>query len=82
MDLLRYSDIVQQVCFREKSRREAHDILRQLAVYPERMRVCPCVQDPWIRKSLGFLNARIDNEASCQRPGPEPNRELLAATKE
>ena len=82
MDLLRYSDIVQQVCFREKSRRESHDILRQLAVYPERMRVCPCVQDPWIRKSLGFLNARIDNEASCQHDRSQSNRGIPASTEE
>ena len=64
MDLLRYADTVLDVCLAGKSRREIHDILRQIAQYPTRIRVCPCVEDPWVRQSLAFLRAQINNEPS------------------
>ena len=81
MDLLRYSDTVLHVCLRDKGRREIHDILRHIAVYPNRLRICPCVTDPWVRKTLAFLGALLDNEPSHQSVGPEPNREFpVAAT--
>jgi hypothetical protein len=81
MDLLRYSDTVLPVCFRDKPRREIHDILRQIAVYPDRLLVCPCVTDPWVRKTLVFLGAHLDNEPSHQHSRPEPNRELSSPKK-
>lgn len=81
MDLLRYSDTVLKVCLKDKPRREVHDLLRQIAVYPTRVRVCPCVSDPWIRKTLAFLGARLDNEPSHQSGGSEPNREFSLTTE-
>ncbi len=64
MDLLRYSQTVLDICLKDKSKRETHDILRQIAVYPTRIRICPCVEDPWIRQSLAFLGAQLNNEPS------------------
>jgi hypothetical protein len=64
MDLLGYSDTVMDVCLRDKSRRDIHDILRVIFVYPRRVRVCPCVTDPWVRKTLGFLDTQYSNEPS------------------
>ena len=64
MDLLRYADTRLDVCFKGKTRREIHDILRQILVHPDRIRVCPCVTDPWVRKTLKFLGAHINNEPS------------------
>lgn len=66
MDLLGYSDTVLHICLKDKSRREIHDILRQVFVYPNRVRVCPCVQDMWVRKTLEFLGAQYSNESSHQ----------------
>jgi hypothetical protein len=66
MDLLGYADTVLDVCLKDKSRREVHDILRQIFVYPNRLRVCPCVTDPWVRKTLEFLGAQYSNEPSHQ----------------
>lgn len=67
MDLLRYADTEIVVCFKGKSRREINDCLRQLLVHSDRIRICPCgLQEvgPWVRKTLEFLNARINNEPS------------------
>lgn len=66
MDLLGYSDTLVTFCLKEKSRREVHDVLRQVFVYPNRIRICPCCQDPWIRKTLEFLGAQYSNESSHQ----------------
>lgn len=66
MDLLGYADTVLHVCLKDKPRREIDDILRQIFVHPNRVRVCPCVTDPWIRKTLEFLNAQYSNEPSHQ----------------
>ncbi len=66
MDLLGYSDTVLHICLKDKSRREIHDVLRQVFVYPNRVRVCPCVTDPWVRKTLEFLGAQYSNEPSHQ----------------
>jgi len=76
MDLLRYSDTVLTVCFKDKSRREINDILRQLYSYRDRMRVCPCIKDttppteisPWVRETLTFLGAQFNNEPSHKSP--------------
>jgi hypothetical protein len=65
MDLLGYSHTILNVCFKNKPRREIHDVLRQIFVHPMRVRVCPCVQDPWVRKTLEFLGAQYSNE-SCK----------------
>jgi hypothetical protein len=64
MDLLGYADTVLDVCLAGKSRRDIHDILRQIFVHPTRIRICPCVTDPWTRKTLEFLGAHYSNE-SC-----------------
>ena len=64
MDLLRYSETVLDVCLAGKTRRETHDIFRQIFTYPDRIRICPCVTDPWVRKTLEFLDARYSNEPS------------------
>jgi hypothetical protein len=66
MDLLRYSTTMLEVCLKEKSRREIHDILRHVFVHPTRIRICPCVTDPWIRKTLEFLGGQYSNESSHQ----------------
>lgn len=64
MDLLGYSTTKLDICLKDKNRREIHDILRQLLLHPERIRICSCVKDPWIRKTLEFLNAELSNEPS------------------
>lgn len=66
MDLLGYADTVLDVCLVGKSRREIHDIVRQIFVHRNRIRVCPCVTDPWVRKTLEFLGAQYSNEPSHQ----------------
>lgn len=71
MDTLRYSDTVLHVCLKDKTRREIHDILRQVFLVPQRIRVCPCTTDPWVRKTLEFLGTLYDNEPSHQSGGPE-----------
>ena len=73
MDTLRYSDTILHICLRNKTRREVHDILRQVFLVPQRVRICPCVSDVWTRKILEFLNAVYDNEPSHQSGGPEHN---------
>jgi len=65
MDLLGYADTVLDVCLAGKTKREIHDILRQIFVHSTRVRICPCVTDPWVRKTLKFLGAQYSNE-SCQ----------------
>lgn len=71
MDTLRYSDTILHICLKDKTRREINDILRQMLLHPQRIRICPCVTDPWVRKTLEFLNAVYDNEPSHQSSGPE-----------
>jgi hypothetical protein len=66
MDLLGYSHTCLDICLKDKSRREIHDILRQVFVHPQRIRICPCVTDPWVRKTLKFLGAQYSNEPSHQ----------------
>jgi hypothetical protein len=64
MDLLRYSETQLDICLKDKTRREIHDILRQIYIHPNRIRICPCVKEGWIRKSLTFLGAVYNNEPS------------------
>jgi len=64
MDLIRYSDTVLDVCLKDKTRREIHDILRQIFEYRDRIRICPCVTNVWTRETLRFLGARMNNEPS------------------
>ena len=73
MDLLGYADTLLDVCLAGKTKREVHDILRQVYVYPKRIRVCPCVKDPWVQKTLEFLGAEIKHESSHPESGPVPN---------
>jgi hypothetical protein len=62
-------------------REATNDILRQMLLHPDRIRVCPCVTDVWIRKTLEFLGAIYSNEPSCERVRSEPNRELAPPEK-
>lgn len=71
MDLLGYSETVLDICLVGKSRREIHTILRQVYTYPTRIRICPCVTDPWVRKTLEFLDAHYSNEPSHPRHGTD-----------
>lgn len=64
MDLLGYADTVLHVCLAGKTKREINDLLRQIYVYRNRIHVCPCCKDPWVRKTLQFLGAQINNEPS------------------
>ncbi len=83
MDLLGYSETVLHVCLYGKARRETHDILRQVFVVPQKVRICPCGGlTPWTRKTLAFLGAVYDNEPSreCLRHGT--SGELPAGPKE
>ena len=64
MDLLKYADTKLDICLKDKSRREVNDILRQILVRRERICICPCVKEPWIRKTLEFLRAELSNEPS------------------
>lgn len=66
MDLLGYSDANITFCFKDKSKREIHDVLRQIYIHRDRIHICPCCQDPWVRKTLQFLGAQINNESSHQ----------------
>jgi hypothetical protein len=67
-DLMKYRDVVQTVCLKSLTRRQCNDILRQIHVYPERIHICPCVSDsePWLRETLRFLGAILNNEPSHQ----------------
>lgn len=64
MDLLRYSETVLTICVKDKSRREIHDILRQVFLVPTRIRLCPCVTDVWVRKTFLNLGGQFNNEPS------------------
>lgn len=66
MDLLGYSSTLLHVCLKDKTRREMHDIVRQVFVHSARIRICPCVTDVWVRKTLQFLGAQYSNEPSHQ----------------
>jgi hypothetical protein len=69
MDLLRYPETILTVCFKDKTRQEIYDNLRLISVYRDRVRVCPCVKEPWVRQSLVFLDAQLNNEPSHQPNG-------------
>ena len=73
MDLLGYSDTALEVCLVGKTRREVNDLLRQMLLRSDRIRVCPCVRTQsefvWIRKTLEFLGAHYSNEPSRECPG-------------
>lgn len=82
MDLLGYSETVLHICLHSKSRREIHDILRQIFAVPQKIRICPCGTDEWTRKTLAFLGAVYDNEPSDQCTRHGANRELTSGEKE
>lgn len=69
ISLLKYPDTTVDVCFRNLTRRQMYDIIRAIHVYPTRIRVCPCLTDPWIRQVLTFLNAQLHNEPSHRSDG-------------
>lgn len=64
MDLLRYSETVLTICVKDKTRREIHDILRQVFLVPTRIRLCPCITDVWVRKTFLNLGGQFNNEPS------------------
>ena len=83
MDLLGYSETVLHVCLHGKTREEVNNTIRQVFVFPQKIRICPCGGlSPWTRKTLAFLGAVYDNEPSreCLRPGP--SGELAAGAQE
>lgn len=65
-DLLRYSQTRLDVCTHGWTRRQMHDLVRQVLNYPQRIRVCPCIEDPWVRETLRFLGGTFNNESSCE----------------
>ena len=65
-DLLRYSETLLDVCAYGWTRRQIHDLVRQVMNYPTRIRVCPCLDDPWARETLRFLGVVWNNESSCE----------------
>lgn len=83
MDLLNYSETVLRVCLKDKTRREIHDLLRQIYIHPTRILICPCQppSSPWVRHTLAFLDARYSNEPSHQQDGPGSNRECARSEK-
>jgi len=83
MDLLGYSDTVLHVCLHSKTRRETHDVLRQVYVFPQKIRICPCGDlSPWTRKTLAFLGAVYDNEPSRECTRLRTSGELPVGTQE
>ncbi len=83
MDLLGYSETVLHICLQGKTREEVNNVLRQVYVFPQKVRICPCGGlSPWTRKTLAFLGAVYDNEPSreCLRHGS--SGELTAGAQE
>ena len=65
MDTLGYADALVDVCLVGKSRRELHDLFRQIYMHKAKIRVCPCVletTDVWLWKVLQFLRPNYSNE--------------------
>lgn len=69
MDALVYKDAQLNLCLADKTKREIYDIVRQMYIYPARIRICPCIQDAWVRKTLEFLGAEYSNEPSHSSVG-------------
>ena len=63
-DLLHYSDTKLQVCTRGWTRRQLHDLIRQVLNSPDRIVVCSCLEDAWIRETLDILGVQWNNEPS------------------
>ena len=65
-DLVKYRDVVQTICLKNLTRRQCHDVVRLAYVYVDRIQICPCVLEsqPWLRESLRFLGAVVNNESS------------------
>ena len=57
-ELLRYSDTVLKICTKGWSRRELHNLQRQVMLYPKRIIICNCLKNPWIRESVTLLGAQ------------------------
>lgn len=56
--LLRYSDVIHSVCTKNWTRRQVYDLERYVFVYPEKIRVCSCLKNPWSRETLTFLGVQ------------------------
>lgn len=70
-DLLKYSDTQMDVCTHGWTRRQQHDLIRQVMNYGHRIYVCPCVEERWVRDTLQFLGVRWNNESSCEHKRSE-----------
>jgi hypothetical protein len=55
-DLLKYSDTLLTLCTKGWTRRQLHDLTRQVMIHPTRIRVCSCLSHVWTRETLSFLN--------------------------
>jgi len=56
--LLRYKDDVHTVCTKNWTRRQVYDLERYVFVYPEKIKICECLTNPWSRETLSFLGAQ------------------------
>ena len=81
IDLLRYSGTQLDVCTKNWTRRQLHDLIRQVMIYSKRIRVCSCIEDRWVRDTLQFLNVEWNNE-SCKNNRPESDRECVIDTSQ
>jgi hypothetical protein len=57
-ELLRYSETKLEICTATYTRRQIHDLIRQVYVYPQKVVVCKCIKDPWSRDILAFLGVQ------------------------
>jgi len=72
-DLLNYSDTRLDICTHGWERRQLHDLVRQVMRHSSRIRVCPCVEDRWVRDTLQFLGVQWNNESSCEHRRSQSN---------
>jgi len=57
-ELLRYSDTTLDICTKGWSRRDLHNLQRNVLLYPKRIRICNCLKNPWVRESVTLLGAQ------------------------
>jgi hypothetical protein len=57
-ELLRYSDTILNICTKGWTRRQLHDLERQVMLFPTKIIVCSCLTNPWIKETLAFLGAQ------------------------
>jgi hypothetical protein len=57
-ELLRYSDTILNICTKGWTRRQLHDLERQVMLFPTKIIVCSCLTNPWVKETLAFLGAQ------------------------